>query len=102
MKQPREHTMITDDSIVVASKEQVSSDLAGEAVILNVDSGVYYGLDAIGARIWNLIQEPHSIQAIVEILTREYDVEEDQCRTDLILLLQRLEEEGLVATLEAD
>ena len=45
------------DAIVKAAKEQVSCDLAGEAVILNLKSGQYFGLNEVGTRIWNLIQE---------------------------------------------
>ena len=45
---------------MVATKDQVSCDLAGEAAILNIKSGVYYGLDPVGARIWNLMQEPRA------------------------------------------
>jgi hypothetical protein len=47
-------------SIVVATKDQVSSDLGGEVAILDLKAGVYYGLDTVGARIWNLIQEPRA------------------------------------------
>ena len=55
--------MITTDSIVVASPDQVSSDLAGEIVMLNLASGTYYGLDEVGARIWNLVQQPTPVSA---------------------------------------
>ena len=52
---------ISDRSVVVAAKDQVSCDLAGEAAILNIKSGVYYGLDPVGARIWSLVQEPRKV-----------------------------------------
>jgi hypothetical protein len=42
---------ITVNSIVVVTKEQVSADLSGEAAILNLKSGIYYGLDTVGASI---------------------------------------------------
>ena len=48
--------VISGSSIVVAAKAQVSCDLEGEAAILHRDSGVYYGLDPVGARIWRLVQ----------------------------------------------
>lgn len=51
-------------STVVTTKEQVSSDLAGEAVILNFKSGKYYGLNAVGSRVWNLIQELRTLNDI--------------------------------------
>jgi len=87
---------ISERSVVVAAKDQVSCDLAGEAAILNIKSGVYYGLDPVGARIWNLVQEPRTVVQIQDAITSEYDVEPDRCARDLIGLLERLLEEGLI------
>ncbi len=77
-------------SVVVATREQVSSDLAGEAAILNLESGVYYGLDVVGARIWNLIQTPHTVGSVRDALLEEYDVSADCCEGDLLELLTEL------------
>ena len=55
-------SMIAESSIITASKEQVSSDLAGEVIILGLKSGSYFGLDGVGALIWSLIQKPISTQ----------------------------------------
>jgi hypothetical protein len=87
---------ISDRSVVVATKDQVSCDLAGEAAILNIKSGVYYGLDPVGARIWNLMQEPRAVIEIQNTITGEYDVEQEQCARDLISLLEKLLAEGLI------
>jgi hypothetical protein len=54
--------------VVVASDDQISRDLDGEAVILNMKSGVYCGLNEVGAHIWQLIQEPMSVGHIRDIL----------------------------------
>ena len=54
------------------------------------------GLDEIGARIWNLIQEPASISSIRDILLEEYDVEPEQCAIDLLDLVEELVAAGLV------
>jgi hypothetical protein len=89
-------TKVSDDSSVVATKEQVSSDLAGEAVILNIKSGVYYGLNAVGARIWNLIQEQKTVKEVRDTILAEYDVEPEQCDRELLEILQQLESEGLI------
>jgi hypothetical protein len=80
----------------VAAKDQVSSDLGGEVAILHLEAGTYYGLDAVGARIWSLIQEPRSVEEIRDVLVSEYEVEPALCESDLIALLQRLADEGLV------
>ena len=83
-------------SVVVVVPEQLSCDLSGEAAILSLTSGTYYGLNAVGGRIWTLIREPQVVQGILERLLAEYDVEASRCETDLIALLQELTDEGLV------
>jgi hypothetical protein len=87
---------ISDRSVVVAAKDQVSCDLAGEAAILNIKNGVYYGLDPVGARIWNLVQEPRAVAEIQNAITSEYDVEPERCARDLASLLEKLLAEGLI------
>jgi Coenzyme PQQ synthesis protein D (PqqD) len=87
---------LSTSSSVVAASAQVSSDLAGEAVILSLSSGVYYGLNEVGASIWNLIQRPKNIKEIHEILLQEYDVEASQCEQDILTLLTELSEVGLI------
>ena len=80
----------------MAAKDQVSSDLGGEVAILDLKAGVYYGLDAVGAQIWSLIQEPRTVNEIRNILLEEYEVEPERCERDLLVLLQRLADEGII------
>ena len=87
---------ISARSTVVTAKEQLWCDLAGEAAILNLQNGVYYGLDPVGARIWNLIQTPRTVDEVREALLYEYDVDTDRCERDLLSLLQALAAEGLI------
>jgi hypothetical protein len=91
---------ICRDWLVVASTEQVSADLAGEAAILNLKSGVYYGLDPVGARIWRFIVEPRTIAEIEDVLLAEYEVEPLQCGPDVLTFIERLADEGLVKITE--
>ena len=88
-------------STVVIAPDQLSCDLAGEAAILNLASGTYYGLNAIGARIWTLLQEPRLVQDLRAALLAEYDVDADRCERDLLDLLQQLGAEGLVEVKDA-
>jgi hypothetical protein len=84
------------DSTVVAAEDQVSSDLGDEVAILDLKGGTYYGLDAVGARIWSLIQRPITVAEVQNVILSEYEVEPERCARDLITLLGRLIEEGLV------
>ena len=81
---------------IVVSKDQVSRYLGDEVAILNLKKGLYCGLNEVGACIWAQIQEPRSIQGIMDILLKEYDVEPEQCRHDLLKLLQQLSDNELI------
>jgi hypothetical protein len=83
-------------SVVVAAKDQVSCDLEGEAAILNLANGVYYGLDQIGAQVWTLLQQPRCVEEIRDAVLREYEVDPECCQSDLLSLLERLLAEGLI------
>jgi hypothetical protein len=89
-------------STLVASSRQVSTNVEGESVILNFDEGVYYGLDEVGARVWELLQSPVTFAAIRERLLAEYEVEPDRCERDLRSLLGELAEAGLVEVGDGD
>ena len=84
------------DSTVVVADDVVSCDLDGEAAILNLENGVYYGLDPIGAKIWNLIQKPRVLNEIVEMIFSEYDVDKNRCKSDIFDLIEDLLDNGLV------
>jgi hypothetical protein len=95
--------MITDNSLVAVAQEQISADLAGEAVILNLKSGVYYGLNDVGARIWELVQQqPRSLREIRDMLLDEYEVESEVCDRDLREILQELQAVNLIQINNAD
>lgn len=87
---------VSKGSIVVATRSQISADLSGEAVILDLDSGVYYGLNEVGAYIWRLICEPMGVDEIEEAILKEYDVSPDRCESDLLILLEDLAAHDLI------
>ncbi len=83
-------------TIVVASANQVSSELAGEAVILDLNAGVYHGLNGTGARLWSLLTQPRTIGEMCQTLLSEYDVEPGQCERDVVAVIEKLASKGLV------
>jgi hypothetical protein len=101
MNREEERSMVTANSIVVAAQDQVSSDLSGEAVILNLATGSYYGLDDVGARIWSLLQQPSSVDLIRDTIVGEYEVEPERCERDLLTLLEELEAAQLIEVRDA-
>lgn len=87
---------LSPSAVVVAARDQVSADLEGEAVILNLADGVYYGLDGVGARIWELLREPRTAADLRDVITAEYDVDADAAWRDLSTLLAELAARRLV------
>ena len=87
---------ISNASSVVAAKDRIWCEMAGEAVILNLDSGVYYGLNPVGAWVWKLIQEPKIVSELLFSLLDTYEVASERCETDLFSLLQELAANELI------
>src|SRR4051794_8285304 len=75
---------------------QVYADLAGELAILNSTTGIYYGLDPVGARVWSLILEVKTVDEIQKTLLEEYEVDSKQLQSDLLTLLSDLKAKGLI------
>jgi hypothetical protein len=84
-------------SIVVLSKDAIFRDLNGEAVILDLASGAYFGLNQVGTRIWQLIEQHGRLRTVLDELCSEYDVGPDELERDLLDLVSRLADAGLGA-----
>ena len=91
---------ISEHSTVVAVKDLVSADLADEVVMLHLQSGVYYGLDAVGVRIWEMIQEPRTVSEIRSTILEEFDVAPDRCQQEMLAFLQDLAVHDLIQVTE--
>lgn len=83
-------------AVVVAAAEQVSCPLGEEAAILNLKNSVYYGMNPVGARIWELLKQPKSVSELCDVLLDEYEVDQERCVQDLLALLHKMREEGLI------
>ena len=87
---------ISLDLIAVASDELVSANLEGEVVILGFNSGSYYGLDQVGAFVWDLLQNPRKVSDVRDAIFEKYDVGFDQCEQDLLALIVKLADKQLI------
>lgn len=83
-------------SNIKISREVMSQEVSGETVLLDLQSESYFGLDEVGTRIWQLLQEHGDLQKVFDILREEYDVDEKQLEKDLGELLVKLTDEGLI------
>ena len=87
---------ITLDTRLAPSPDTVYREIDGEAVILHLESGQYYGLDTIGTRIWALLGDHPRPRDIAAVLVGEYDVSPRQLEADLLDLLTRLADRSLI------
>lgn len=87
---------VTNSSKITPSPHVVYQEFSGETVLLNLDTEKYFGLDAVGTRVWELIHEQLSVEQIVERLYNDYEESKSKINSDLLDLLQRLETCGLV------
>jgi hypothetical protein len=84
------------DATVQVPEDVVFRELDGQAVVLNLDSGIYFGLDEVGTRIWQLIDEHRSLRRAWEALQTEFDAPSAQLEADLIAFVDHLRAKGLV------
>jgi hypothetical protein len=74
----------------------VFRELQGEAVILNLSSSFYFGLDPTGTRIWQLCEAHGSLQAVWEAMQAEFEAPPDVLRSDLLTFIDDLVAKGLL------
>lgn len=87
---------MTDNTILSRRMGLMTADMNGSAVMMDIMSGKYYNLGEVGGRIWELLEEPTSVSALIAKLTAEYDVTPDRCRADIEPFLTKLLERGLL------
>jgi hypothetical protein len=88
--------MVTISSRVVASEAAVFRELEGEAVLLNLDTGTYFGLNEVATRMWRLMEQHGQLDAVRDAIVGEFDVTATTAERDLVALVVALQEKGLV------
>ena len=88
--------LINLQTAIKRNPELVSSDIDGEKVMMSLDNGEYFGLDPVGSRIWELIENPIHVDKLISLLLEEFEVGEAQCNIDTIEFLNQLHEKNLL------
>ena len=81
---------------VTVPDDVLISHIQEESVILNLDSERYYGLDDVGTRFLSVLTTSDSIESAYDRLRREYDVDPQVLRNDLLALVENLVDQGLL------
>ncbi len=91
--------MITPPTLasrVTVSGDVLFQELHGEAVLLNLKTGVYFGLDPVGTRVWHLLQAQARLSDLLLAMVAEYDVAEERCAEDLLALIAEMHAHQIV------
>lgn len=93
---------LTGADIVVRNDAGLLTTVVDDELVgMSVEQGACYGLNGVGTRIWDMLAEPRSIDSLCDELTREYEVEREQCLAEVTDLLEELRSEGLLAVRDA-
>ena len=88
--------MLTADTIVRRGENHVETEVADQTMMMNIDKGKYYALEGTAKLIWGQLEAPTKIEDLISKMVEVYDVEPDQCRSDVLSFLNELMENDLV------
>jgi len=84
------------------SDDVVAREVGGEMVLLDLNSGQYFGLDTVGGRIWALLSErPHDLKELCDLIEAEFDAPRDRIEADLLALAKELRDQELISACAA-
>jgi hypothetical protein len=87
---------VTDDLRVARADGLVASEIDGDVVILSIDSGHFFHLNATGSRLWDLLDAPMTVAELCDKARERFAVDADECRRDVGAFVQGLRDKGLL------
>lgn len=93
---------LNSQSFVRATRNVVSTEIDGETILLNLQTGVYSGLNEVGTIVWKFVQQGGTMQSIRDHICRDYVVDPEECLADLQALLMEMEQQRLIIFQEPD
>lgn len=83
-------TVTSPGTIVSRHAETVAVEIDGEVMLMSLQSGRTFGLDKRGTRIWELLEQPQTLAALVDALVKLYDTTPEQCQADVLEFMGRM------------
>lgn len=87
---------IGPDTVLQRRNDLLFNEIDGEVVMLSVENSEYYGINKVGSRIWELLEQPIQLEKLICKLENEYSVTKEQCANDINAFIQKLIEKSLV------
>jgi hypothetical protein len=86
---------LTLDTTLARNPRLIAADMDGDTVMMNIESGEYFGLGGVGTRVWELLAAPHTLAQLVQTICTEYEVDATTCEADVRRFLGDLLKNGL-------
>jgi hypothetical protein len=86
----------SSEQVFTLSEDVLFQEVGGEMVLLDMASENYFGLDSIGARIWQMLGEGLNLAEVVASLFEEYEIDAETLETDVCEFIDSLQEAGLI------
>jgi hypothetical protein len=83
-------------TLLVRNHDIFASSIDDEMVMMDGEQGLYFGLNSVARRVWEMLEKPLSYDALLRLLAQHYDVTEAQCRADVDPFLKKMLENGLI------
>ena len=80
---------------IIRHNDMISAEIGGEAVMMSIEKGAYFGLNPVATRIWDLIEQPKSLAELIAVIFEEYEVTPEQCEADVREFSADMIERGL-------
>ncbi len=89
-------SVISLNSVLARADGFSTAPVQDELMMLNVEQGAYYSLDPIAAEIWQMLEQPATVQELVDGLMKRYAVTREQCEADVLGFLEQLQADGMI------
>lgn len=90
------------DKTYIARSDVVDCDIGGDRALLHLETNTYFTLNATAASLWLAMSEPKALDDLVTVVTKNFDVPEQQCRADIEILLGQMIEADVITTVSSE
>ncbi|HWD28777.1 MAG TPA: PqqD family protein [Rhizomicrobium sp.] len=87
---------MSSTNLYARTGDVIEADVGGEVVLLHTQNWQYFEFDPVGAAIWGLLTAPSSLDALVDSLTQQFEVDQDRCRSETKAFLDEMVAQGLI------
>ncbi|MDD3775749.1 MAG: PqqD family peptide modification chaperone [Sulfurovaceae bacterium] len=89
--------MLTPQAKIKRIENIIASPMDDELVMMSMENNAYYGLNKVGRKIWELLESEQTLDTLCDELLKQYDVDRATCYRDILVIVSKMEEAGLVA-----